>query len=176
VTSSFLASCLTRAADFHRLSFYEGQNIHVQVNPPRDAIKDLLSRPIEEWRLPPLVSVGETPILRPDGSAVDEPGYDATTRMIYVPSPSLKIPPIPEKPSPKELCAAVAQLDEAIGDFPFSDDASRANAFGMLLLPILRSVIRGCASITLVDAPQAGNGKSLLVEVPRLYTPAAMLR
>jgi hypothetical protein len=89
----------------------------------------------------------------------------------------LQIPPIPKSLSRQDVRAAVALLDDALGDFPWADDASRANAFAMLFTPILRPAVHGCVPIALCDAPQAGSGKSLLVEVLALVhtgTSAAM--
>jgi hypothetical protein len=52
-----------------------------------------------------------------------------------------------------------------IGEFPFVDDASRANALALFITPEIRHAIVGNVPMGLVDAPQAGSGKSLLVSV-----------
>ena len=173
ISASFLCGQLTRAADFFRIS----DDNKTKVNPPMPAVLDLLSRPIIELGLPPLAAISETPILRPDGSVFDTPGYDTKTRMLYLPSKGLTIPPIPKRPSKKDLESAVRVIEEAIGEFPWVDVASRANAVAMLLAPILRPAITGCIPIAMCDAPQAGSGKSLLIEVLALIhtgTSAAM--
>jgi hypothetical protein len=162
VTATALAGHLTRAANFYHVTQQDGKEA---ANPPRDAIKDMLALPVAEWNLPRLEAVCETPILRADGTVVDQAGYDPTTRRIYAPAANLKIPRIPTNPTPVELRAAIALVKQAIGEFPYVDNASKANTFAMLLTPILRSVIQGCVPVALVDAPQAGTGKSLLVEV-----------
>lgn len=59
-------------------------------------------------------------------------------------------------------------LDELLADFPFTDQSSHANAYGLLLTPIVRRAIAGNVPLALVDAPQAGTGKSLLAEVVAL--------
>jgi hypothetical protein len=128
------------------------------------AISDLLSRPIGEWGLPPLVAVTETPLLRPDGSVVDAPGYDPSTGIVYAPAAGLRIPPFPARPSSKDARAAAVGIEDALGDFPWADESSRANAYGLLLSPLVRPVIRGCVPIALCGAPQPGNGKGLFVE------------
>jgi len=173
VTPTYLGSCLTEVADF----FQTGDNYERPVNPPVRAINNLLVRPIAEWGLPTVVAVTETPTLRPDGSVVDVPGYDSSTKVVYSPCSTLRIPRIPVNPSPQELCRAVAQIEDAIGQFPFRDKASRTNAYGMLLTPIVRPVIRGCVPVALVDANNPGTGKGLLTEVLSILhtgSPAAM--
>ncbi len=138
------------------------------VPPPDVVIKDLLAAE-QCWPFPPLVGVTEVPSLRPDGSIVDQPGYDAATRLVYVPDPSLTIPPIPATPTPADAeNAARFILDDVLGDFPFILDgpggisASRANAVGLLLTPIMRPLIEGAVPLALIDAPVAGTGKGLL--------------
>jgi hypothetical protein len=65
----YLAGCLTRHADFASLG--KGPK-----NPPVPAIHDILSRSQDDWQLPPLISVNESPVLRPDGIIELAPGYD----------------------------------------------------------------------------------------------------
>jgi hypothetical protein len=59
---------------------------------------------------------------------------------------------------------AIALLDEAIGEFPYQDTASHANAYGLLLTPIIRQSISGHVPLALLDATRPGTGKSLLAE------------
>jgi len=161
VTPTFLCGCLTRAANFR------GDH-ESKVSPPSGAINDLLSRPIREWGLPSLVAVTETPLLRPDGSVVDAPGFDESTNIFYAPSAGLTIPPLPARPTLEDARAAAAEIEDCIGEFPFADASSRANAYASLLTPLVRPVIAGCVPIALYDAPQPGNGKGLFVEAVAL--------
>jgi hypothetical protein len=133
------------------------------VDPPETVVCDLLAEP--EFPFPSLAGVVEIPVLRPDGSVLITPGYDPATRLYYAPSDGLSIPCIPDVPSSRDLERAVAIVLEAIGDFPFVDDASRANAMALLLTPVVRPAIGGNVPLALIDAPQAGTGKSLLSEV-----------
>jgi hypothetical protein len=50
-----------------------------------------------------------------------------------------------------------------LGDFPFLDDASRANAIAIAITAIAREMIGGPTPLFVVDAPAAGTGKGLLV-------------
>ena len=160
---------MTRCADFRRQVKDKNGNPKLpSTNPPIEAVKDVLALDPADWNFPVLESVTESPILRPDGTVLSIPGYDAQCRTIYAPSPDLQVAPIPADPITDEVTEAVALIDEAIGDFPFADASSRANAFAMLLTSIIRRSIDGNAPIALVDAPQAGTGKSLLAEVVSL--------
>jgi hypothetical protein len=74
------------------------------------------------------------------------------------------LPTIPENPTQQELEAAKADIRDAIGQFPYADDPSEANAFGLLVTLVVRHMVAK-APIALIDAPDAGTGKGLLAEV-----------
>jgi len=174
VTKAHLRGRLDRAANYLRC----GENADVAVAPPVEVVEDILALPPNEWDLPALEVVVEVPTLRPDGTVLDMPGYDEQSRMLYILAPGFAMDPLPDDPMTDDLDAAVALIDDAIGEFPYADDASRANVFGLLLTPIIRPAISGCTPLALVDAPQSGTGKSLLVDVFSIITtgrPAAMM-
>jgi len=169
VSEAFLRGRMTRSADFRRLVHDKNRNPHYpSVNPPIDAVRDVLALAPDTWGFPALESVTESPLLRPDGSVLSSPGYDPATRVYYAPSPDLKLPAIPENPNAEDLVRSVALIDDTLEGFPFVDQASKANAYAMLLTPIIRRAIVGSVPIALVDAPQAGTGKSLLAEIVAL--------
>ncbi len=128
VSESYLRGCLTRCSNFYRVAGADGAIAKKATNPPLDVIRDILSRPQDEWGSPPLIAVTEAPVLRPDGSILVTPGYDVALRMVYAPAPGLAVQQIPTAPNAEELRAAVTLIDDAIGQFPFVDQASRANA------------------------------------------------
>jgi hypothetical protein len=165
VTPADFSRYLTTAADFFTTSRTKQGDFQTPSHPPNRAISVIPADLMEESILPPLVSVTEVPILRADGTVVTQPGYDEPTRTLYAPSPGLIVPPIPRNPNRDEVRAAVAVIDDVIGEFPWRDQASKANAFAMLLTPCTRSSIKGCVPIALVDATSPGTGKSLFVEV-----------
>jgi len=140
-----------------------GSGAEVNCSPRRDVIQNILA--LGEWPFPALQGIVEAPVLRPDGTILTTPGYDAKTRLVYAPAPGLYVPEIPSEPNKLDVAAALDLLDEVVGDFPFVDDASKANALAMLLTPIMRFAIDGKTPLALVDAPQAGTGKGLLAEV-----------
>ena len=169
-----------RAASFIRV---RGTTIR-DVPPPHDVVRDILAAETM-WPFPPIVGVTEVPVLRPDGSVLDVPGYDAQTRLVYVPDPRLEIPKIPSKPTRKDAERAVQFiLDEVMADFPFVRDgaldgesASRTNMLATLLTPVMRPFIDGPTPLAVIDAPTAGSGKGLLASVTALIAsgrPAAL--
>jgi hypothetical protein len=169
VSESLLRGRMTRSADFRRLVQDKNRNKHYPaVNPPIDVVRDVLALAPDTWGLPALESVTESPLLRPDGTVLSAAGYDQITRVYYAPSPSLQLPAIPDEPGSEGVDSAVRLLDEVLEGFPFVDAASKANAYAMLLTPIIRRAIAGNVPIALVDAPQAGTGKSLLAEIVAL--------
>ncbi len=150
-----LSGLLTRVMDFIGP---EGK-----VYPPKRLVEDILA--LGEWPFPPLEGITEVPVLRPNGSILDTPGYDTATRLIYRPAPGLRIPSIPEHPSPEDVGVAVTQIEEVLYDFPFVDAASRANAYGAILTPLIRPAINSQVPIALIRSPIQGSGKSLLTEI-----------
>jgi len=173
-TESHIRGRLARSADFFR-STDSGDR---SVPPPIDVVKDISSLPPDRWELPPLNAIVEVPTLRRDGTLVATPGYDRPSRLFYAPVRDLRLPPIPDEICSDHIEIAKLLIDEAIGEFPYSDDASRANLYALLLTPILRPALGGCTPLALVDAPQAGTGKSLLVDVFAMITtgrPAPMM-
>jgi putative DNA primase/helicase len=78
-----------------------------------------------EWRLPVLAGTITAPTLRPDGTVLQEPGYDAATRLWYDPGKT-KFPKVPkapsrERPRRSSCCAAfktfpfaAAEVDESV--------------------------------------------------------------
>ncbi len=158
-----LKHLLGKHMNFVRIGFKGPQHCA----PPDDIVQDIL-RGRGQWPFPPLDALVEFPVFRPDGSLLDTPGYDKATGLAYVPVPGLTIPPIPAHPTDDDVVAAITLIDEAIGEFPFQDKASEANAIALLLTPIIRQAINGHVPLALLDATRPGTGKSLLAELVAL--------
>ena len=152
---------LTEVANFFTLRKSDGGYIQVGTNPPKTLAENILAQ--EDWELPPLAGVVRAPILRGDGTICTTPGYDPTSRLMYCPDPSLNLRPVPEYPCGEEVRACVDILLQVIDEFPFVDDASRANALAILFSILMRPVIKGHVPLAIVDAPMQGTGKSLLI-------------
>ncbi len=165
VTEAFLRGRMSRCANFSRQWGREGMKSQSPTNPPIDVVRDVLALSPAEWRFPALETVTEAPLLRADGTVLSAPGYDPQTRVFYPPCPELPDLHVPHDPITDEVSEAVRLIDEALEGFPFVDQASRANAYAMLLTPMLRRAVQGNVPVALIDAPEAGTGKSLLAEL-----------
>ncbi|MEJ7561130.1 MAG: hypothetical protein WKF45_01235, partial [Ilumatobacteraceae bacterium] len=149
---------LARAATWFRVN-KDGER--TATSPPLDVATNALAA--GDWPLPPLAGVVELPVLRPDGAFVTDHGYDATTRLYHW-HRGTPYPPVPDAPTAAELATAVALVDETLCDFPWDTSADRANAWGLLLTPLVRPLV-GQVPMALIDAPEPGTGKGLLVTV-----------
>lgn len=120
---------------------------------------------MEDHRFPRLNGIVQTPVVRPDGTILDTPGYDPATKLVYLPAPDLEIGAIPAAPTPNDLDRARAILDEALGAFVYAGEADRANAYAAALTPVVRQVYRSNTPALVVDAVQRGTGKTKLASV-----------
>jgi hypothetical protein len=173
LNESAFRGCLARACNFLRDG---AKNEPVAISPPLDVVRDCIS--LGEWAFPPLLGITETPVMRPDGTVMTQPGYDELTDLYYYPSPKLVVPPVPVAPTSNEVERATELLVDIIEDFPFDSQASLANALATMLTPVLRPMIDGPVPLALFDKPQQGTGASLLAEVISIIStgrPAAMM-
>ena len=156
LTIDHVRGYLSLAADF----LWNGAS---HKNPPDAVVGGV--RSMGGWQMPRLEGVTETPVMRPDGSVLANSGYDADTRLVYAPADNLALPPIPQSPSRDDVQAAFSLLGEVFGELPYVDQPSRANAWAAVLTPFLRPVIKGRVPLALINAPQAGTGKSTFAEL-----------
>ena len=136
--------------------------------PPVPMIENILA--LGDWPFPPVRNIVEAPVLRPDGTVLDKPGYDTATQLVYWPAPGLGTVMVPYAPSRLDIAAALDLIEEMIGEFPFVDKPDKANLLATALTPVLRPAISGPTPLALFDAPQAGTGKGLLGEVIALIS------
>lgn len=117
---------------------------------------------------PPLRMVSTTPLLRPDGTIIQTPGFDPDTGILY--EPSAEYPPVPEHPTRLDALKALARLKRPYRLFPFVADEPGVRRlrsgglsvvlsaeFCLLARPALKTV-----PCHLFDAPEAGSGKTKL--------------
>lgn len=124
--------------------------------------KTLLER--DRWNFPILHGVSGTPVLRPDGSIHDLPGYDPKSRIIYDPS-GTKWPLMPSAPSREDATRALRDLADPFCDFPFVADCDRFAMIAFVLTVLARSAIDGNVPLFGVSANTPGSGKGLGVEI-----------
>jgi hypothetical protein len=153
----------------HTMNFVKiGHKGPIHIAPPDDIVRNITTRP--SWPFAPLEAIIEFPVFRPDGTLIFQPGYDTATRLYYAPNPKLVIPPIANYPSDEQIVEAISLIDEVIGEFPYQDTASHANAHGLLLTPMIRQSISGHVPLALLDATRPGTGKTLLAETVAMIT------
>ncbi|MBD3175204.1 MAG: hypothetical protein GF320_08485 [Armatimonadia bacterium] len=170
-TEHRIRGIIARSAETVRVVNRGDERKPLPVAPPIDLVRDLESQISAwvaehgEWPFPPIEGVTACPVLRPDGTVCDTPGYDPQTRLFYHPDSSLRIPPVPDEPTPDDLVSALDTVNDVIGEFPFEDGASHSNTVALMLTSVVRPCIEGPVPMALLDAPQAGTGKSLLADV-----------
>ena len=164
VTESALRGRLARSANYFKIG---AKGDEYECTPPIEVVRDIQALEPSIWSFEPLDGIVEAPILRPDGSILDRAGYDRATLLYYAPDPALRMPYIAERPTRDHIGWARNLLDQAIGEFPFVDvdQASKTNAIAVMLTAIVKPAIDAPAPMALLDAPQAGTGKSLLADV-----------
>ncbi|MEI6914238.1 MAG: bifunctional DNA primase/polymerase [Armatimonadota bacterium] len=132
------------------------------VAPPKEVVEDLLA--FEEWDgVPVLRGISSAPLVAEDGTIMTTPGFNRAAGIYYAPESSRPIPDI----TPNEANIRWANeiiFNQMIADFPFVDDASKAHAVALLLMPFVRLLIKGQTPIHLIQAPTSGTGKTLLCE------------
>lgn len=131
-----------------------------EVTPPNSVLAAALEP--KEWpNLRPLFGIVGAPVLRPDGTLLQEPGYDRATGL-YLAS-KVALDPVPAKPTARQVAAARTFLfGQFLGDFPWVSEADKANYIGVLATPVLRSYLRTLIPFTLVTATTPASGKTIL--------------
>jgi hypothetical protein len=156
-----LKTRLSRVATFVRVT----RNSETVVFPPQDVTRALLSfgadRDVE--RKPPRVArVTDVPVFDSEGDLITTPGYHRSG-IYFSPAPGLEDIQVPTNPTAEDVQLATHFLShEYLGDFPFVEQADRAAALGLLLLPFMRELIDGGTPLHDIEAPEPGTGKSLL--------------
>lgn len=130
--------------------------------PPNEVVDGLIARPA--WpSLRTLNGTTEVPILRPDGSVLDVPGYDASTGVLY--HPRRAGPRVLDAPSPNDARRAIATLVDVVGQFPWEGPEHLTGWLAAACTPLVRNAYDGPAPLFLFDASTAGSGKSLLAKL-----------
>lgn len=163
VNEAWLVQHLTAIARFEK--FDNRRHQLVERNCPVDVARAYLAR-AGQWGLPPLVAVAQAPTLRPDGSVIDVPGYDAATGLLYDPA-GFDFPPMPATPMRADALAALAQLRDVVSKFPFEEAHDEAIALAAILTAVGRRAMR-TAPMFAFNAPKMASGKSLLADVVSL--------
>lgn len=142
----------------------EGEEVN-QVHPPAFCISAVAARGY--WSgVRHLEGVISSPILRPNGTVLQIPGYDEETGLFYEPTgPLIQVPDAPTRDDARAACQT---LLEVVCDFPFVKEAHCAAWLAMVLTPLARHAFAGPSPLFLIDANIRASGKSLLSDAASL--------
>jgi hypothetical protein len=135
---------------------------------PLDSARTVLAAPDMLPNVRRLAGVVHTPAVRKDGSLLSTPGYDAASRLLFLPEPGLSVPPVSAEPTAAEVGISRDMLLDLVADFPFVTDHDRAAYLGLLLTPLLRDLAPAPYKMFAISAHQAGSGKTLLATLARI--------
>ncbi|MFC4943238.1 hypothetical protein [Pseudonocardia sp. GCM10023141] len=156
-----LAALLAEHADIIRpRKDRNGDSYDEEVSPGGGVLSAVLAR--QSWPgLPVLHRIIPTPVLRPDGTLLQTPGYDPATGFYLASTTALD--PIPDRPAADAVAASREFLVERfLRDFPWRSDADRANYLALLVSPIIRPYTRSLSPFGVIEATMPGSGKTIL--------------
>jgi hypothetical protein len=159
VDSEWITDWLQRHAEFERYKTSANAWLPTDL-PPKYACTILAKR--GEMDLPGLVAVTAAPFLRPDGSVVDEPGYDDATEVLYRPA-GASAPSVRRGLPRANANEVLDHLWAPFSKFPFAGDVDRGSALALMLTAALRPGI-ATAPGGLIESHEAGSGKTLCAQ------------
>lgn len=118
----------------------------------------------KDWPLPPLRGIVTSPVIRPNGTLLQAPGYDRATGLFLQPRIALRRlrPDVTAESLEK---AKDIIFNQMLADFPWTRRSDRAHYVGALLTPILRPYFHGPTPVIILTATAAASGKSLLKDI-----------
>ncbi len=152
------------SAELLRSALFIGKNddgVSQPANPPRATLSTILGA--ARLPFPDLAGIVHAPVMRTDGSILLRPGYDAQSKLLHELDRGLVVPQVSVSPTKEEITRAREYIDEIFCQFPFKDDASRANAFALLLTGFIQPALQAHRPICAVTATVRSSGKTLLV-------------
>jgi len=160
----YLVERLTRAASWQTFDRRRGE--FKWVDCPRKVAETYMARGV--WGVPGLGGVLEAPTLRPDGSLLDQPGYDEKTGLLFDPGDT-RFEPIPDRPTAEQAMAACQDLRGILDEFPFVGEADEAVALSAMLTGLVRRSLRA-APIHAFRSPKMRSGKTALADIISLLS------
>lgn len=125
-----------------------------------------------DGRLPDLLGVLQAPALRPDGTIINEHGYDEQTGYYLAGRAILRMPPEPSQDDAKIAWIELARLfggddNETSRGFPWEKPEDCIVPIAGLLTLLARPAIENpaCVPAFFFDAPVRGSGKGTLVQI-----------
>jgi hypothetical protein len=158
-----LRELFTRCARWVSIRETEKEVIEKPVHPPDWCVSAVHNR--DRWPgIRHLEAAVDHPVILCDGTVLGANGYDPRSQLLVSVPAGLKIT-VPDRPTPADVAAAVAAIDDVIQNFPFEKPEHRAAWFAGLLTPLAWFAFDGPAPLLLIDGNTRGCGKGLLADV-----------
>ncbi len=157
---AYLQELLTR--EIHWQRFDKRNNQWRVCNCPEQVAVHYLARD-GDWKLPALRAAISAPTLRPDGSVLQDPGYDPATHTYYD-TCGVDFPRIPDRPTKDQAFEALQELLFELQTFPFEDDVDKSVALALAMTGLVRRSLPS-APMGAITAPTMASGKTLLANI-----------
>lgn len=135
----------------------------VPTDVPAKLARRLLAKATKWLKIPILTGIVEAPTLRPDGTVLDQPGYDPHTGILFD-AGGMDFPVVPDSPTEEDALLALEQFTELVRDFPAVDQASVSVAISGIITPLVRHACRA-VPLHAITAPKMASGKTLLASL-----------
>jgi Bifunctional DNA primase/polymerase, N-terminal len=150
----YMRDILGRIAHWYRLD-KRGKE-WVKIDPPKETAETVLAR-AGEWQFPSIAGIINTPTLRPDGTILDQPGFDPATRLLLIDPPAMAS--IPDKPTKDDAITELKFLKALLTGFDFVGGVDWSVMESAIITPVARGAFT-VVPMHVLDAPVAGTGKS----------------
>lgn len=134
----------------------DGEPVAVFVPLSRDHAAQIVDRAVDHPSVRELDWVASHPFCVGEDFERAQRGYNESGRCFFDPPPGLSLPRVE---SAEEVRAV---LDDLVVDFPFADQASRENFYGLMLTPLMRPAIAGSVPMHVITSPIERTGKTTL--------------
>jgi len=159
--SSVLAARLAASARW----VTQRKNEWVPCAVPRDVVAAVHA--LGEWGgIRAIVGVISAPTMRPDGSILQAPGFDASTGLLYW--PSIRFPVVDDAPTREDASEAAESILDLVCDYPFAAPSDRSAWLALVLTIVARHLVSHTVPFFAVDGNVRGCGKSTLVDLATL--------
>ena len=173
LTARRLKTFLQTEARFFKLKKINEDLVPSPSNLSLDLCEHVLAKDnLKQW-FPPIERILRSPVFDEEGGLCTTQGYHkgikAWLELDFEPLATVS------NPTKKQTERALEIIQEIfLGDFPFVDEASKAHAVALGLLPFVRPMIEGPTPLHLVTAPVPRTGKTKLVISLALGTTGAL--
>jgi putative DNA primase/helicase len=114
-----------------------------------------------DWPFPTVEGVISAPTMRPNGTLLNDLGYDRETGLMLINSPEVKINP---RPSRDEAEASIELLRDLYVETAFKNEGARGVALSLDLSTVLCGAIPN-TPLYIIRAPKGASGKTYIVQI-----------